>query len=62
MPGQEVCGQQGDVIETLVVDLFGNRTEVAFRDVRINRSPPPDRFRFEPGPEVQVIDLSSANR
>ena len=52
----------GDVIETLVVDLFGNRTEVTFHDVRINQSPPPDRFRFEPGPEVQVIDLSSVDR
>jgi outer membrane lipoprotein carrier protein len=52
----------GDVVETLVVDLFGNRTEVAFRDVRVNRSPPPERFRFEAGPEVQVIDLSSVDR
>jgi outer membrane lipoprotein carrier protein len=45
----------GDVRETAVVDLFGNRTEVAFEALRTNLSPAPETFRFTPGPEDRVL-------
>jgi outer membrane lipoprotein carrier protein len=45
----------GDVRGTAVVDLFGNRTDVAFASLRSNLRPDPARFRFEPEPGVRVL-------
>jgi outer membrane lipoprotein carrier protein len=45
----------GDVRGTAVVDLFGNRTDVAFTSLQLNRHPEPGRFRFEAGPGVRVL-------
>jgi len=51
----QVAAASGDVRETAVVDLFGNRTEVAFESVRTNLGPDPQTFRFVPGPEDRVL-------
>jgi outer membrane lipoprotein carrier protein len=45
----------GDVRGTAVVDLFGNRTDVAFASVRTNLRPDAARFRFDPEPGVRVL-------
>jgi outer membrane lipoprotein carrier protein len=45
----------GDVRGTAVVDLFGNRTDVAFESLRANVRPDPARFRFEAEPGVRVL-------
>ena len=51
----------GDLRETTVVDLLGNATTVAFRDVETNRDPASDLFRFEPPPGVRVVDLEAGS-
>jgi outer membrane lipoprotein carrier protein len=45
----------GDVRGTAVVDLFGNRTDVDFTSLQVNRHPDPARFRFVPEPGVRVL-------
>jgi outer membrane lipoprotein carrier protein len=45
----------GDVRGTAVVDLFGNRTDVVFESLRVNRHPDAARFRFVPEPGVRVL-------
>jgi outer membrane lipoprotein carrier protein len=47
--------KSGDIRGTAVVDLFGNRTDVAFASVRTNLRPDPARFRFDPEPGVRVL-------
>jgi outer membrane lipoprotein carrier protein len=49
--------RRGDLRETTVVDLLGNATTVAFREVETNRDLAPELFRFEPPPGVRVVDL-----
>ena len=49
--------ESGMIVATTIVDLFGNRTIVAFEDVRFDRKPGPATFRFDPSPGVEVIDL-----
>jgi outer membrane lipoprotein carrier protein len=50
-----VAPETGDVRETAVVDLFGNRTDVIFESMRSNLQVDPAQFRFEPGPDVRVL-------
>jgi len=50
-----VSPASGDVRATAVVDLFGNRTDVSFESLRVDRNPDPARFRFEPEPGVRVL-------
>ena len=50
-----VAPKTGDVRGTAVVDLFGNRTDVTFESLDVNRRPDPARFRFEPEPGVRVL-------
>ena len=50
----------GEIVETTVIDLLGNVTEVAFADIRTNVDPPHDTFRFEPPDGVRVIELGPA--
>jgi len=47
--------ETGDVRESAVADLFGNRTDVIFESMRSNQHVAPERFRFEPGPDVRVL-------
>jgi outer membrane lipoprotein carrier protein len=52
--------RSGELLETTVVDLLGNRTTVALRELRLNQAPDPELFRFEPPPGVRVIELEQA--
>ncbi len=52
-----VDAESGAVRESTVIDLFGNRTEVALAQVRTNSDPPAERFRFEVPPDVRVLTL-----
>jgi outer membrane lipoprotein carrier protein len=54
----DVDPESGRVQASTVTDLFGNRTTVAFSQVRLNTKPAADVFRFEPPPGVAVIDLT----
>jgi outer membrane lipoprotein carrier protein len=56
----EVDPESGRVQASTVADLFGNRTTVAFDQVRLNTKPAAGLFRFEPPPGVAVIDLTVA--
>lgn len=57
----EVDAGSGRVLASTVTDLFGNRTRVAFRDVRENTRPENELFRFTPPPGVEVFDLTPAS-
>jgi len=48
---------RGRVLETTVVDLFGNQTQVRFDDVRENRSPDASLFRFVPPEGARVTEI-----
>lgn len=50
----------GEIAETTIVDIFGNRTRIRFENMRVDLGPPDDVFRFEPPPGVEVIDLRSS--
>lgn len=50
-----VSPKSGDVRGTAVVDLFGNRTDVAFEALKVNQRPDPARFRFVAEPGVRVL-------
>lgn len=49
--------ETGGIEATTVVDLFGNRTDVRFEDVRTNTSPDEALFRFEAPEGVQMLRL-----
>jgi outer membrane lipoprotein carrier protein len=51
--------RSGELLETTVIDLLGNATTVALRDLRVNRDPAASLFRFEPPPGVRVLDLDA---
>ena len=50
-----VVPETGDIRESAVLDLFGNRTDVIFASVRSNLKIDPAQFRFEPAPDVRVL-------
>jgi len=50
----------GEVRETVVVDLLGNRTRVRLDDVRTDTAPGPEQFRFEAPEGTRVISLPEA--
>lgn len=52
--------KSGVVRETTVVDLFGNRTVIAFDELRENTNPAAALFAFTPPEGVRVISLPSA--
>jgi outer membrane lipoprotein carrier protein len=52
-----VDGKSGLVAETAVVDLFGNRTVVAFRESRENAGADSALFRFAPPAGVRVLEV-----
>jgi outer membrane lipoprotein carrier protein len=51
----------GQISDTTITDLFGNRTRIRFENVRVDRSPAADLFQFEPPAGVDVMDLGVAN-
>lgn len=53
----EADPETGLVAATSIDDLFGNRTEVRFRDLETNTDPPASRFRFEPPEGTRVLEL-----
>lgn len=53
-----VARASGEVLETSVVDLFGNVTTIAFLDAKTNTAPAASIFEFEPPADAQVIDLT----
>jgi outer membrane lipoprotein carrier protein len=52
----------GEAHATAVVDLFGNRTEVEFSEIRFDRGLDANTFRFVPEPGVRVIELATDSR
>lgn len=48
----------GDLLQTTIVDLFGNVTVVSFSDIEVDTRPEAAAFRFEPGSDDRVIDLA----
>jgi len=55
----DVDPETGRVLASTVTDLFGNRTSVAFEDVRSNIGPDETLFTFEPPDGVTVIELEA---
>ncbi|MEZ7981318.1 MAG: outer membrane lipoprotein carrier protein LolA [Myxococcota bacterium] len=49
----------GDILETSVVDLFGNVTVIRFQDVAVNQSPDAKTFVFEAPEGVEVINYAA---
>jgi outer membrane lipoprotein carrier protein len=47
----------GAILATAVVDLFGNRTDVVFKNVEQNLSPSDSLFHFEPSEDDRVLTL-----
>ncbi len=47
----------GDLRRTRITDVLGNVTEVAFTDIRVNREPKAETFRFEAPEGVDVIEV-----
>jgi outer membrane lipoprotein carrier protein len=52
----------GWIRETTVVDLLGNRTQIAFEGIETGAAPDAARFRFDPPPGVKVMKLEEAPR
>ena len=52
----------GDIVETSVVDLFGNRTVIRFSEVQVNQAPEAATFAFEAPEGVEVIDYGAGAR
>jgi len=48
----------GDVRATAILDLFGNRTDVAFEDMKTNQKPEAGQFRFEAPDGWRVLELA----
>ena len=57
-----VDAASGEAHATAVVDLFGNRTEVEFSEVRFDPGLAASTFRFVPDPGVRVIELAPVPR
>ena len=55
-----VATAEGDITETSITDLFGNRTTIRFEDIVVNRAPAAEVFEFEPPEGVEVIDYAAA--
>jgi outer membrane lipoprotein carrier protein len=51
--------ESGEVLETSIIDLFGNQTTVVFSNVKANPDVPDSQFEFVPPDGVAVIDLLS---
>ena len=49
----------GELLETTVIDLLGNVTQVAFSRTRTNLHPADEVFRFRAEPGIRVIELEA---
>ena len=49
----------GDILETSVVDLFGNVTVIRFSGMEVDESPPDEMFTFDPPEGVELIDYAA---
>lgn len=54
----EIDTASGEAHATAVLDLFGNRTEVEFSEIRYDPGLDASTFRFAPGPGVRVVELA----
>ncbi len=52
----------GELLETTVIDLLGNVTQVAFSHTRTNTRPDDALFSFQAKPGVRVIELPPPTR
>ena len=52
----------GELLETTVIDLLGNVTQIAFSGMRTNRAPADALFRFDAPAGVRVIELEPPKR
>ena len=52
----------GELLETTVVDLLGNVTQIAFSHTRTNLGPADALFSFRAAPGIRVIELESPPR
>ena len=52
----------GELLETTVIDLLGNVTQIAFSGIRTNLAPADDQFRFRAPKGVRVIELEPPKR
>ncbi len=52
----------GELLETTVVDLLGNVTQVAFSRTRTNLGPADELFRFRAEPGIRVIEIEPPTR
>ncbi len=55
----DVDPTSGVIIRTLVLDVLGNRTVVAFDGLQINLSLPPERFVFQVPEGVRELRLDA---
>ena len=58
--GMRVSYADGSILESDVVDLFGNRTRISFSEMETNLAPADSVFVFDVPEEVTVIDLAPA--
>ncbi|HEU4428845.1 MAG TPA: outer membrane lipoprotein carrier protein LolA [Myxococcota bacterium] len=56
----EIDVASGEASATAVVDLFGNRTEVEFSELRYDRAPAASMFQFVPPQDVRVLEPEPA--
>jgi len=54
----DVDSASGVITRTVVLDVLGNRTEIAFAELEINRDPAPERFEFQVPEGVRELRLS----
>ncbi|UCE86527.1 MAG: outer membrane lipoprotein carrier protein LolA [Deltaproteobacteria bacterium] len=57
-----VDASNGEIVESSIVDLFGNVTRVRFREIRIDLDIPPETFRFTPPPGARVLEAGPEER
>lgn len=57
--GMTVDVESGLIVESSIVDLFGNRTRIRFENIVVDPSSPEGTFQFVPPPGTEVVDLSN---
>jgi len=57
--GLSASPKTGEIRDSVIVDLFGNRTRIRFSKMQTNLSPPDETFHFEPPKGVEVVELAA---